>query len=140
PFVDRLVHRAQQITIGDPLRPDTQMGPIATKMQLEKDESIVRRAIEEGGAILTGGGRPRLADFPDGYFFEPTIVHQVAKDSFLMRNEVFGPVLAVTPFRDEAEALALANDTEFRLAAGVWTRDVNRAHQMARELQADTVR
>jgi aldehyde dehydrogenase (NAD+) len=138
-LVERLVKRAKRITIGDPLRAETQMGPIATKMQLEKDESMVRRAVAEGGAILTGGARPALAEFPEGYFFEPTIVHQAAKDSFLMRNEVFGPVLAVTPFTDEAEALALANDTEFGLAAGVWTRDINRAHKMARALEAGTV-
>jgi acyl-CoA reductase-like NAD-dependent aldehyde dehydrogenase len=138
-LVDRLVRRAGQIAIGDPLRPETQMGPIATKMQLEKDESMVRRAVEEGGAILCGGARPQLAEFPDGYFFQPTIVHQAAKDSFLMRNEVFGPVLAVTPFTDEADVLALANDTEFGLAAGVWTKDVNRAHKMARALEAGTV-
>ena len=138
-LVERLVRRAQQITIGDPLRAETQMGPIATKMQLEKDESMVQRAVSEGAAVLCGGGRPQLAQFPDGYFYQPTIVHQAAKDSFLMRNEVFGPVLAVTPFRDEAEAVALANDTEFGLAAGVWTRDLNRAHKMARALEAGTV-
>src|SRR5205814_664033 len=73
-LVDRLIRRAKQITIGDPLRAGTQMGPIATKMHLEKDESMVRRAVEEGGAILTGGRRPQLAEFPDGFFFEPTIV------------------------------------------------------------------
>src|SRR5262245_7906194 len=127
-LVERLVARAKQITIGDPLKAETQMGPIATKMQLEKDESMVRRAVEEGGALLTGGARPKLADFPDGYFFAPTIVHQAAKDSFLMRNEVFGPVLAVTPFANEAEPLALANDTELGLAAGAWRRDLNRHH------------
>jgi acyl-CoA reductase-like NAD-dependent aldehyde dehydrogenase len=138
-LVERLVRRAKQIAIGDPLRSETQMGPIATKMQLEKDESMVKRAVQEGGAILAGGCRPQLAEFPDGYFFEPTIVAQPGKDSFLMRNEVFGPVLAVTPFRGEAEAVALANDTEFGLAAGVWTRDVNRAHKMARALEAGTV-
>jgi acyl-CoA reductase-like NAD-dependent aldehyde dehydrogenase len=138
-LVDRLVTRAKQITIGNPLVAETQMGPVATKMQLEKDESMVRRAVEEGGAVLTGGGRPAVAGFPDGYFFEPTIVHQAAKDSYLMRHEVFGPVLAVTPFADEEEALALANDTEFGLAAGVWTRDVNRVHKMARALEAGTI-
>src|SRR4029077_16092229 len=88
-FVDRLVNRAQQITLGDPMRPDTQMGPVATKMQLEKDESMVERAVKEGGALLCGGGRPALAEFPDGYFYQPTIVHQAGRDSFLMRNEVF---------------------------------------------------
>jgi acyl-CoA reductase-like NAD-dependent aldehyde dehydrogenase len=138
-LVDRLVRRAKQITLGDPMLAATQMGPVATKMQLEKDESMVQRAVSEGAAVLCGGARPQLAEFPDGYFYQPTIVHQAAKDSFLMRNEVFGPVLAVTPFRDDAEALALANDTEFGLAAGIWTRDVNRVHKMARALEAGTV-
>jgi acyl-CoA reductase-like NAD-dependent aldehyde dehydrogenase len=138
-FVDRLVQRATRIMLGDPMLAATQMGPVATKMQLEKDESMVQRAVREGAAVLCGGGRPQLAEFPDGYFYQPTIVHEAGKDSFLMRNEVFGPVLAVTPFRDEAEALALANDTEFGLAAGVWTRDVNRVHKMARQLEAGTV-
>ena len=138
-FVDRLVRRATRITLGDPMLAATQMGPVATKMQLEKDESMVQRAVSEGAAVLCGGARPQLDEFPDGYFYQPTIVHEAGKDNFLMRNEVFGPVLAVTPFRDDAEALALANDTEFGLAAGVWTRDVNRVHKMARQLEAGTV-
>ena len=138
-FVDRIVKRAQQITIGDPLKAATQMGPVATKMQLEKDESMVARAVSEGAKVLCGGGRPALAEFPEGYFYQPTVVHQLTKDNFLMRNEVFGPVLAVTPFKDEAEVLALANDTEFGLAAGVWTRNINRAHKMARALESGTV-
>jgi len=138
-FVDRLVRRAQQITIGDPLQAATQMGPVATKLQLEKDESMVQRAVAEGAKLLCGGARPAIAEFPDGYFYQPTIVHQLTKDNFLMRNEVFGPVLAVTPFTDEAEVLALANDTEFGLAAGVWTRDVRRAHKMARAIESGTV-
>jgi aldehyde dehydrogenase (NAD+) len=138
-FVDRIVKRAQQITIGDPLKAATQMGPVATKMQLEKDESMVQRAVAEGAKVLCGGARPQLAEFPDGYFYQPTVVHQLTKDNFLMRNEVFGPVLAVTPFKDEAEVLALANDTEFGLAAGVWTHDIRRAHKMARALESGTV-
>src|SRR6476620_112504 len=75
-FVDRIVRRAQQITIGDPLKPTTQMGPVATKMQLEKDESMVARAVSEGAQVLCGGARPQLAEFPNGYFYKPTIVHQ----------------------------------------------------------------
>jgi len=138
-FVDRIVRRAQQITIGDPLKAATQMGPVATKMQLEKDESMVARAVSEGAKVLTGGTRPQIAEFPGGYFYQPTVVHQLSKDNFLMRNEVFGPVLAVTPFKDEAEVLALANDTEFGLAAGVWTHDIRLAHKMARALESGTV-
>ena len=88
-LVDRIVKRAQQITIGDPLNAATQMGPVATRMQLEKDESMVARAVSEGAKVLTGGARPAIADFPEGYFYQPTIVHQLKKDNFLMRNEVF---------------------------------------------------
>src|SRR4051812_2097168 len=138
-LVDRIVRRAQQIPIGDPLKAATQMGPVATKMQLEKDESMVARAVSEGAKVLTGGTRPQIAEFPGGYFYQPTVVHQLSKDNFLMRNEVFGPVLAVTPFKDEAEVIALANDTEFGLAAGVWTKDISRAHKMARAIESGTV-
>ncbi|HYM25050.1 MAG TPA: aldehyde dehydrogenase family protein, partial [Vicinamibacterales bacterium] len=87
-FVDRIVTRARQIALGDPLKLETQMGPIATKMQLEKDESMVKRAVAEGASLLCGGRRPALAEFPGGYFFEPTVVHQIGRDNFLMRNEV----------------------------------------------------
>ena len=111
------------------------VGPVATKMQLEKDESMVQRAVKEGAAVLCGGRRPQMAEFPNGYFYEPTIVHQAAKDSFLMKNEVFGPVLAVTPFKDDAEALALANDTEFGLAAYFYGRDVGRIWRVAEALE-----
>jgi aldehyde dehydrogenase (NAD+) len=115
------------------------MGPVATKAQLEKDETMVRRAVEEGAEILCGGARPMLSDFPDGYFFQPTILHKIKPDHHLFQNEVFGPVLGVIPFRDEEEVIELANATPFGLAAGVWTRDLRRAHIMARRLQAGTI-
>jgi acyl-CoA reductase-like NAD-dependent aldehyde dehydrogenase len=138
-LVDRLVTRAKQIRMGDPLRAETQMGPVATRAQLEKDEGMVDRAVSDGAEILCGGKRPTLPDFPDGYFFEPTIVHKAGPDNFITRNEVFGPVLNVMPFSDEDEVIALANDTPFGLAAGLWTRDLRRAHSAARRLQAGTV-
>lgn len=138
-LVERLVKRAGQIKVGDPMRAETQMGPVATKAQLEKDESMVRRAVDEGAEILAGGGRPDMPDFPDGFFFQPTIVHNVKPDHHLSQNEVFGPVLAVTRFRDEDEVLELANSTPFGLAAGCWTSDLRRAHTMAKRLQAGTV-
>lgn len=138
-FVERLVRRAGKIVIGDPLLSATQMGPVATKAQLDKDIAMVREAQEDGGDLLCGGVRVAVAGLDDGYFFAPTIVDRLKPDSRLMQREVFGPVLAVAKFRDEDEVVALANDSEFGLAAGVWTRDIKRAHRVARRLQAGTV-
>ncbi len=137
--VDRLVQRAQAIRLGDPLAGDTQMGPAATSMQLRKNESMVARAVAAGAEILQGGKRAQVAGFENGFFFEPTILHRMDARNPVMQEEVFGPVLAVTPFRDDDEVLAMANGTAFGLAAGVWTRDLRRAHTMARRLQAGTV-
>ncbi|MFG1400032.1 aldehyde dehydrogenase [Roseixanthobacter pseudopolyaromaticivorans] len=138
-FVERLVGRASGIVLGDPMKAETQMGPVATSTQLAKDESMVRQAVADGAEILFGGARASVAEFPDGYFFSPTILHNVDASNCLVRQEVFGPVLAVIPFDDEAEVLQAANDTPFGLASGVWTRDLRRAHLMARRLQAGTV-
>ncbi|MFO1327967.1 MAG: aldehyde dehydrogenase [Rubrivivax sp.] len=137
--LERLHQRARQIRLGDPLLPDTQMGPAATRMQLDKDITMVGRAVAEGAQLLCGGRRAQVGGLEDGFFFEPTILHGMAADNFIMREEVFGPVLGVAPFRDDDEVVALANATRFGLAAGVWTRDLRRAHLMARRLQAGTV-
>jgi len=134
-----LSKRAAAIRIGDPLDPSTQMGPVATRQQLEKDESMVKRAVADGAEVVYGGQRANPDAFPNGYFYSPTILANVAPQSFIAQNEVFGPVLAVIPFDDEEEAIAIANGTPFGLAAGVWTLDIRRAHRVARRLQAGTV-
>jgi aldehyde dehydrogenase (NAD+) len=138
-LLEVLSKRAAGIKIGDPLDPATQMGPVASKGQLEKDEGMVNRALADGAELVFGGKRANPPGFPDGYFFSPTILSNVAPDSFIAQNEVFGPVLSVIPFEDEEEAVALANGTPFGLAAGVWTLDIRRAHRIARQLQAGTV-
>lgn len=138
-LVPALVDRAKAIKLGDPMLPATQMGPVATKGQLEKDVAMVGRAIEDGAELLCGGTRPQVDGCPDGFFFEPTILHNAGPDNYIIRNEVFGPVLAITRFSQDDEVLALANDSEFGLAAGVWTADIRRAHRFARSLQAGTV-
>jgi len=138
-MVERLRHRAEAIAIGDPMDPATEMGPIANPGQLAKIERAVERAREEGARIVCGGRRAAVPGLPAGLFFEPTLIADVAPESRLAQEEVFGPVLALMPFEDEDEAIALANSTPFGLAAGVWTRDVKRAHRAARRLEAGTV-
>ena len=138
-LVGRLIERANKIKLGDPLKADTQMGPVATAAQLAKDESMVARAVEDGAKVLVGGQRRRVEGLDNGLFYAPTILGNTKPDAFIMQNEVFGPVLGVTPFESEEEVLALANGTRFGLAAGLWTADLRRAHLMARGLQAGTV-
>jgi acyl-CoA reductase-like NAD-dependent aldehyde dehydrogenase len=138
-FVERIVGRAKKIKLGDPLLAETQMGPVATRMQLAKDEQMLARAVEEGAEVLHGGARASVAGLENGLFFQPTVLHKAGLTSNIMNEEVFGPVLAITPFKDEEEAVRLANATRFGLAAGVWTRDLSRAHTMARRIQAGTV-
>ncbi len=137
--LDRLHQRARQIRMGDPLLADTQMGPAATSAQLNKNISMVQRAVDEGAKVLHGGKRASVPGLEDGFFFEPTILHDMRPDNHILHEEVFGPVLGIVRFTDDEEVLALANGTRFGLAAGVWTRDFRRAHTMARRLQAGTV-
>lgn len=136
---ERLVSRAKKIRLGDPLLAETQMGPVATKMQFQKDQQMIERAVGEGAQVLTGGRKASVAGFADGLFFEPTILANAGPANHIMNEEVFGPVLALAPFHDEDEVVRFANATRFGLAAGVWTRDLARAHTMARRLQSGTV-
>jgi acyl-CoA reductase-like NAD-dependent aldehyde dehydrogenase len=132
--LERLRSRAESIVVGDPLDPATEMGPIANQPQLDKIEHYVKVGVDDGARLVTGGSR-----LNDGLYFQPTIFAEVADNSTLAQEEVFGPIMAVIPFEDEAEAVRIANNSPYGLAAGVWTANVSRAHRMAKHLQSGTV-
>jgi aldehyde dehydrogenase (NAD+) len=139
PLLEKLTARTRRIKLGDPQDPNTEMGPIAFKEQLDKVKYYCRKGWEDGGTLLTGGRQPAAEGLTHGYFFEPTIFRDVTNSMTIAREEIFGPVLAVLAFQSEDEAVAIANDTAFGLGAGVWTQNIQRAHRVAKALRAGTV-
>lgn len=137
--VDGVVRLAGSARIGDPSRPDTQVGPITTKPQREKVLSYLDIARGEGAECVLGGGKPAAAELADGWFVEPSIFTGVDNSMRIAREEVFGPILSVIPFDDEEEAFAIANDSPYGLAAGLWTADIGRALRGAKAMEAGTV-
>ncbi len=135
-FLERMTGLARQIRMGDPLEEDTQMGPLCTTGQLEHIKAEVAHAQSQGGTVLTGGKQP--ADM-QGLFFEPTIIDCPRQDLRIVDTELFGPVLCVQRFKTEDEVIALANDTEHGLAAGIFTRDSARSLRMANAVRAGIV-
>ncbi|MFU0506688.1 betaine-aldehyde dehydrogenase [Pseudaminobacter sp. NGMCC 1.201702] len=135
-FLDRLTARTKAIRIGDPLDPETQMGPLVNKAQQDKVISYVGIGREEGATLHYGGGIPALQGFEGGFFVEPTIFTGVKDEMRIAREEIFGPVMSVLSFAEEDEVVERANATEFGLSAGVFTRDLPRAHRVIAELQA----
>jgi acyl-CoA reductase-like NAD-dependent aldehyde dehydrogenase len=138
-FAARIAARTKAIRVGDPTDPDTQMGPVATMQQLERIESHVDKAREEGAGVLAGGERAEVPSLQDGFFYRPTLLAGMSPQSNIVQEEIFGPVLCLLPFDDEDEAVALANSTRYGLAAGLWTNQIKRAHRLARQLEAGTV-
>ena len=136
-FLDMMVSRARQIRIGDPLLEETQMGPLATPGQLARIEREVAFAQEQGGKLLTGGQRP--AEHNRGFFYEPTIIECRDQSARIVDTELFGPVLSVLRFKDEAEVVRMANDTKHGLAAGVFTRNGATALRVTKQLRAGIV-
>ncbi|MEA2419473.1 MAG: (Z)-2-((N-methylformamido)methylene)-5-hydroxybutyrolactone dehydrogenase [Thermoleophilaceae bacterium] len=138
-LVGRIADRVSSVTLGDPLDEATDVGPVAFEAQLQKVLGYIELGREEGATVRTGGGRPADAALEAGLFVEPTMLENVRNEMRVAQEEIFGPVLSIMPFADEDEAVRIANDTRFGLAAGVWTRSLSRAHRVAHLLDAGTV-
>jgi betaine-aldehyde dehydrogenase len=137
-MLDAMVEKAKRIRLGPGLDRETKMGPVVSREQMERVQRY--QDIGRGEARLAvGGGRPADAALQRGYFVEPTIFYDVENTATIAREEVFGPVMAVIPFDDEAEALRIANDSDYGLAAAVWSRDIFKCLRMVKRLQAGVV-
>ena len=136
-FVEKLKDHAEAMKVGDPLDPTTSAGAINSQRQLEQNLHFVDEARAAGRRIVTGG--ERILQETGGFYMAPTIVAGVQPEDALAQHEVFGPVLAVIPFDSEEEAVRIANDTDFGLAAAVWTADLSRAHRMVKAIKAGVV-
>jgi aldehyde dehydrogenase (NAD+) len=137
-FVDKLAARTKKMVAGDPMDPKTRFGPLASKKQLDTVLRYIESGKSEGASLVAGGERVDIGT-GKGYFVKPTVFADVTPGMTISREEIFGPVLATIDFADLDEAIARANDTPYGLAAGVWTRDIKKAHYVARKLQAGTV-
>ena len=137
-FIDKLSARARKMVPGDPLDPKTRFGALSSRKQMESVLKYIDTAQKEGAALVAGGARADIGT-GKGYFVQPTVFADVRPEMTIAREEIFGPVLAAIEFADLDEAIARANDSPYGLAAGVWTRDIKKAHYVARRLQAGTV-
>jgi len=137
-FIDKLAARAKKMVAGDPMDPKTRFGALSSKKQLETVLRYVESGKKEGATLVAGGERTDIGT-GKGYFVQPTVFADVKPEMTISREEIFGPVLAAIEFADLDEAIAIANDSPYGLAAGVWTRDIKKAHYLARKLQAGTV-
>ena len=135
-FLDKLMTIAKGIKIGDPQADETEMGPLCTHNQINVIEQQVAKALEEGGKLRFGGKR---CEGLNGLYFEPTIIECPDQSMALVHTELFGPVLAVQRFKTEEEALALANDSQYGLAAGIFTNNATRSLRMAKQIKAGIV-
>ena len=136
-FIDELKARTENnIVMGDPLDPNVNLGALISKKHQELVLGYIAKGKEEGATLLTGGNAASPASAPNGYFVEPTIFTDCTDDMTIVKEEIFGPVMSVLVFDDEDEVIARANDTELGLAAGVFSKDIQRAHRVIHQLQA----
>ena len=138
-FVARMIERVKTLKIGDPLDYDTDLGPVFSEQQRDRVLSYVQAGKDEGATLAYGGGVPTGAGFEKGYWVEPTIFTDVTNDMKIAREEIFGPVVSVIRYDTIEEAIAIANDSEYGLSAGVWTQDAQQAFDIAEQLEAGMV-
>ena len=139
-FVARFTEQTRQLKVGDPTQSDNFLGALVSRDHLQKVQSYVRLAQEEGGTVTTGLEPLTLPkELQNGYFMRPTIITGLTSQCRVMQEEIFGPVVTIIPFKSEEEALSLANGVEYGLAATLWTRDIQRVHRMARQLDVGTL-
>jgi len=138
-LLERIVERAKKLEPGDPMHPKTRIGPLISQAQLDRVLGYIEAGSREGATLVAGGARASYDGREQGYWLQPTIFDGVRPEHTIAREEVFGPVLATMTFEDEDQAVAIANETIYGLAAGIWTRDLKTAHRLARRIRAGTV-
>jgi aminomuconate-semialdehyde/2-hydroxymuconate-6-semialdehyde dehydrogenase len=140
-FVDRFIDKTSKLKVGDPLDEKTDQGAMVSKTQLDKVKFYVDLAQKEGGKIALGGSAPKPINerCQSGYFFQPTVITDLPVSCRTNREEIFGPVVTITPFDNEEEVIGYANDTDYGLASSVWTQNLNRAHRVAEKIHTGTV-
>ena len=138
-FLDRFITLAKSIKLGNPLDASTEMGPLTSRLHRDRVLAYVDVAREQGGEVLAGGKGPSASELANGCYVEPTIVKARSFKDRVAQEEVFGPFVTVLTFKDDAEAMQIANSTDYGLGSGLWTRDLQRAHKMARDMHAGMV-
>ena len=130
---------AKSFTVGDPLAETTRLGPLTSQAQLERVRGYIRKGLQEGAELVAGGDTPPEGVPPGGYYVQPTVFGKVRNDMTIAQEEIFGPVLSIIPYRDEEEAVRIANDTVYGLAGAVWSKDEARAQRVARRIRAGQI-